>query len=95
MTVRITVHYTRISPKPFEYDADSSLSELLLVAGRPNIARALDNLITSTLSNNASPSGVAVAVCGPTALADDVSNVVRRIDFSKQRAVGGVELHAE
>lgn len=41
------------------------------------------------------PAGVFVTVCGPQGLAEEVRNVVRKVDPERRRRAGGVELFDE
>ena len=39
--------------------------------------------------------GMVVAVCGPTALADDVVEAVNGVEAIRRDQVGGIEIHEE
>lgn len=94
------MHYTRASTKPFKFNDDYDFPELNLVPGRPMVQETLDLIITRFSSMRSAPSfeepsGVAVLVCGPGAMADSVANIVRNISTDRKKSVGGVELHEE
>ena len=39
--------------------------------------------------------GMAVAVCGPTGMADDVVKAVNDVEAFKRDQIGGIEIHEE
>ncbi|KDQ51898.1 hypothetical protein JAAARDRAFT_40722 [Jaapia argillacea MUCL 33604] len=99
-TLRIDVYYTRAAPSEvgkMELPAGLSLS-----AGRPKIAKLLEAVLDCTLSitfgsktSRGCLAGIAVAVCGPPGLGEDVRQVVGSVDPRRRNAVRGVELHEE
>ncbi|EGO19873.1 hypothetical protein SERLADRAFT_401128 [Serpula lacrymans var. lacrymans S7.9] len=93
--VKVSVFYTRAIP--ISHDEPFFPPGITLSTGRPKIGRILDSVIGETVSsgNGGSLNGVFVGVCGPAALADNVSKVVKNFDSSVRKAVGGVELHEE
>ncbi|KAG9310140.1 hypothetical protein JVU11DRAFT_9756 [Chiua virens] len=69
-------------------------SGITLEPGRPNFCKHLDSIVSATTAGGGC-SGVFVGVCGPTPLANDVSQSVRSFDSRRRRAVGGIEFHEE
>lgn len=97
LVTHITVYYSRASPAESSGRTllDSSLAPGLTIrAGRPGIKKTLDILCRETQSIH-NPRGIAVGVCGPEELIDDVREVSRSIDTRTRRACGGVEVHEE
>lgn len=95
ITLAVTVHYTRAS-------AEQSLSQLpigmRIVAGRPNLKSALDNVVKrteSTLTPENKTTGVYVGVCGPAGLVEDAWRAEAALEGDMKKKVGGVELHEE
>lgn len=99
--VRISVFYTRAVIGKFPFPKDFFHPRLTLSPGRPKIATMLESTISRTVTLGAGVkdheghTGMLVAVCGPTALADDVATEVGKIDPVRRDQVGGVELHEE
>ncbi|KAJ7489401.1 hypothetical protein FB451DRAFT_689318 [Mycena latifolia] len=100
--VRIAVFYTRAPIGKFPF-ADSAFptTNLQLSPGRPRLANMLENSISRTVKLGAGRkdderiSGMLVAVCGPTSLADGVAEAVSQIEPLRRDQVGGVEVHEE
>ncbi len=99
--VRISVFYTRAVIGKFPFSKDFFHPRLSLSPGRPKISNMLEATISKTVTLGAgikdreAHTGMMVAVCGPTALADDVAKEVGRIDPVRRDQVGGVEIHEE
>ncbi|KIY52167.1 hypothetical protein FISHEDRAFT_35808 [Fistulina hepatica ATCC 64428] len=74
---------------------------LTLSAGRPKILKTLETTLSRavqlghTRKDREPLSGVLVGVCGPVALADDVTKAVAWLDPVRRDQVGGVEVHEE
>jgi ferric-chelate reductase len=100
--VHITIHYTRAAlssaKRPLSMMPHPSLT---LTAGRPRVAKVIDDAISRAvcLGSGAKDSqritGLAVGVCGPAALGDDVSKAVGTVDPARRDQVGGIEVHQE
>ncbi|KAG2004715.1 ferric reductase transmembrane component, variant 2 [Coprinopsis cinerea AmutBmut pab1-1] len=109
--IRISVYYTRaISSKlPFSTGGKDASPHLpiafhpnfTLTPGRPKIGKALDSAIAKAVSlgpgrkGEEGIMGVAVGVCGPAGLGDDVVKAVAGIDAARRDQVGGIEIHEE
>ncbi|THG92869.1 hypothetical protein EW145_g8556 [Phellinidium pouzarii] len=63
-------------------------------AGRPALPQLLDSMVRLT-SAVPGPSGVAVGVCGPPGLVEEVRKTARGVDWELRSACGGVEVHEE
>jgi len=100
--MRISVFYTRapIGKFPFADTAFPS-SSLSLSPGRPRLTTMLENSISRTVKLGAGNkdeeriTGMLVAVCGPTSLADGVAEAISQIEPIRRDQVGGVEVHEE
>ncbi|KAJ7678192.1 hypothetical protein DFH06DRAFT_568132 [Mycena polygramma] len=101
--VRISVFYTRAPIGKFPF-ADSAFptSNLSLSPGRPRLTNMLENSISRTVKLGAAGNkdeeritGMLVAVCGPTSLADSVAEAISQIEPLRRNQVGGVEVHEE
>ncbi|KAJ7705370.1 hypothetical protein B0H17DRAFT_1193059 [Mycena rosella] len=101
--VRIAVFYTRapIGKFPFAETAFPT-TNLQMAPGRPRLATMLENSISRTVKLGAAGgkdeermSGMLVAVCGPTGLADGVAEAIAKIEPLRRDQVGGVEVHTE
>lgn len=99
--LKITIFYSRASKRSLDANDQSnavyiaSLAPNLVVQpGRPMLPRFLDGLVrlTSTLQR---AKGVAVGVCGPIELVEDVQRASRSISSDLRSACGGVEVHEE
>ncbi|TFK24120.1 ferric reductase transmembrane component [Coprinopsis marcescibilis] len=108
--LRISVYYTKplTSKLTFLPDPDAAAHlpitlhhNFTLTPGRPRIGRALDAAIMRAVSLGAGHkdsqgiTGLAVGVCGPTGLADDVVRAVSAVDSARKDQVGGIEIHEE
>lgn len=95
--VKISVFYTRAVVGKFPFAKDSfNHPGLSLSPGRPKVGSMLEATIVRVLAElKGTGSGLAVAVCGPTSLADDVANQVSRIDPRRRDEIGGIEIHEE
>ncbi|KAJ7768301.1 hypothetical protein B0H16DRAFT_1716319 [Mycena metata] len=102
MRVRISVFYTRAPIGKFPF-ADSAFPSrhLTLSPGRPRLTTMLENSISRTVKLGAGNkdeqriTGMLVAVCGPTGLADSVADAIAQIEPLRRDQVGGVEVHNE
>ncbi|KAJ6465131.1 hypothetical protein DFH09DRAFT_1225660 [Mycena vulgaris] len=100
--VRIAVFYTRapIGKFPFAPSAFPT-TNLQLAPGRPRLVTMLENSISRTVKLGAGGkdeeriTGMLVAVCGPTGLADGVAEAIAKIEPIRRDQVGGVEVHEE
>lgn len=94
--IRISVFYTRAVVGKFPFPKDSFHPGLSLSPGRPKVGSMLEDAITRALAGGRGDgSGMVVAVCGPTSLADDVAKQVSRIDPQRRDEIGGIEIHEE
>lgn len=99
--MRVSVFYTRAPIGKFPLSEDFFHPRLSLSPGRPKIGKVLDSVINKTVTLGAGikdkerNTGMLVAVCGPIALADDVSRTVSKVDPLRRDQVGGVELYEE
>lgn len=50
---------------------------------------------SSNVKDDETISGMVVAVCGPTCLADDVVEAVNSVEAIRRDQVGGIEIHEE
>ena len=106
--MRISVHYTRAKAEVDPSEAKNPAATnghsdpqhrlpfpgLQLKPGRPKLAKILGSLCLRTESLR-SPCGIAVCVCGPVGLAEDVAKTARGVDGYRANAVGGIEVHEE
>ncbi|KAJ7054076.1 hypothetical protein C8F01DRAFT_1163814 [Mycena amicta] len=101
--VRISVFYTRAPIGKFPF-ADSAFptTNLTLSPGRPRFVTMLENSISRTVKLGAAGgkdderlTGMLVAVCGPTSLADSVAEAIGQLEPLRRDQVGGVEVHEE
>ncbi|KAF7303754.1 Iron reductase [Mycena indigotica] len=101
--IRISVFYTRapIGKFPFAESAFPT-TNLTLSPGRPRFLTMLENSIGRTVKLGAAGgkdeerlTGILVAVCGPTSLADSVVEAVGKLEPLRKDQVGGVEVHEE
>jgi len=107
--LRISIHYTRAATAKLPFTSAhednphhpiSLHPSLTLSPGRPRIGRALDAAIGKAVSlggqkEDLGITGVAVGVCGPRGLADDVAKAVNAIEAARRDQAGGVEIHEE
>ncbi|KAJ7621187.1 hypothetical protein FB45DRAFT_928616 [Roridomyces roridus] len=100
--LRISVFYTRapIGKFPFK-DSAFPTTNLSLSPGRPRLETMLENSISRAVKLGAGGkdeeriTGMLVAVCGPTGLADSVAQAISKIEPLRRDQVGGVEVHEE
>ncbi|KAJ7750464.1 hypothetical protein DFH07DRAFT_548505 [Mycena maculata] len=100
--IRISVFYTRAPIGKFPF-ADSAFptTSLSLSPGRPRLETMLENSISRTVKLGAGGkdeeriTGMLVAVCGPTGLADSVAQAIAQLEPIRRDQVGGVEVHEE
>ncbi|KAI5117123.1 hypothetical protein M0805_007970 [Coniferiporia weirii] len=98
--LKISVFCSRAYARPMEKDSSTSAyiaslePSLSVQAGRPALPRMLDATVrrTSALQH---ARGVAVGVCGPAKLAEDVQMAGREIESELRSACGGLEIHEE
>ena len=100
--LRIKVFYTRASTGKFPFGPESYFHHgLTLAPGRPRFSKMLDNAISravglgSGVKDDEKITGLVVAVCGPTGLADDVVEAVNGVESIRRDQVGGREIHEE
>ncbi|KAI5121034.1 hypothetical protein M0805_008610 [Coniferiporia weirii] len=91
--LKISVFCSRASTQPSEVDT-GACETLTVNRGRPALPRVLSIMVRLT---GALPraSGVAVGVCGPLGLVEDVHKAARGIDSNLRSACGGIEVHEE
>lgn len=105
-SVRVSVFYTRapVGKFPFSEEFFKNPSRFNLSPGRPKVGKILDGVMNrcvglgSALTREKEEernSGVIVAVCGPSALGDDVVKEVHRVDPKRRDLLGGVEVYEE
>lgn len=74
---------------------------LTLAPGRPRFSKVLDGVVSravglsSGVKDEEGITGMVVAVCGPTGLADDVVEAVNGVEAIRRDQVGGIEIHEE
>lgn len=104
--VRVSVFYTRapVGKPAFSEDFFNNPSRFNLSPGRPKIGKILETTVNrcvglgSALTREKEEEkncGVIVAVCGPPALADDVTREVHKVEPRRRDQVGGVEVYEE
>ncbi len=94
--VRISVFYTRAVTGKFPFPKDFFHPRLSLSPGRPKLSTMFEATISRAVTaGSGHESGMMVAVCGPTALADDVVRQVSQIDPKRRDEMGGIEVHEE
>ena len=102
LILRISVHYTRASACPINADEEAALkmpfsgmdTRIDWNVGRPNLTMALDWIVERT-SALPEKMGVAVGVCGPVGLGEQVKKTVASVDGARRVGAGGIELHVE
>lgn len=95
LTLAITVHFTRASNDQVPTKLPVGMR---IVAGRPNLKAALENVAkrTDMVSTPASrATGIYLGVCGPAGLVEDAWNAEAALDGEMRTLVGGVEVHEE
>ena len=94
LVLNIKIFYTRMLDPASETFHKSAHAAIEVAPGRPRVSTLLDATLERVLAMQ-NPSGVAVAVCGPVGLAEDVKAATLTVDGYKRYAVGGLELHEE
>ena len=97
-----------VAPAAATVEADILPPGLTLEPGRPNFISIIENALDKAVvlgqsahrdarAGDAPPrmTGLLVGVCGPLAMADDVSSAVGMIDAARRDQVGGIELVEE
>ena len=100
--LKIVLHYTQKQiPTTAEDNAKAEKTQELGLSGlieckpgRPDIPAILDGIISIT-SGLPNKKGIAVGVCGPTSLGEQVARNVKAVSRPKNASVGGIELHSE
>ncbi len=100
--------YPRDVPQQRRVEAATLPPGLTFAPGRPNLVNIIENVLDKALllgqsahrgarAGDAPPrmTGLLVGVCGPLAMADDVSSAVGMIDAVRRDQVGGIELVEE
>jgi ferric-chelate reductase len=100
--LRIRVFYTRAATGKFPFAPETYFHHRLTLApGRPHLSKVLDDAVSravelgSDFKVDEKITGMAVAVCGPTGLADDVAKAVNGVKAIRRDQVGGIEIHEE
>ena len=57
------------------------------------VSRAIE--LGSSVKDDEKFTGMAVAVCGPTGMADNVVKAVNEVEAIKRDQIGGIEIHEE
>ncbi|KAF7334134.1 Ferric reductase transmembrane component 5 [Mycena venus] len=95
--LNISVHYTKAVVGKIRFTGLQP--GITLNPGRPGLIAAIEGTVSYTASigggNAGVHSGLIVGVCGPVALADDVSKAVGLVDPAKRDEIGGIEIHEE
>ena len=98
----VRVFYTRAATGKFPFGPETYFHHrLTLTPGRPRFSEVLDNAVnravelSSGVKDDVKITGMAVAVCGPTGMADDVVNAVNDVEAIRRDQVGGIEIHEE
>jgi len=102
-SLKISVYYTRapIGQFPFPDDYFAPFHpKLTLSPGRPKIGKVIEGAMgrvirVAAATKDEQNSGVAVTVCGPTEMADEVHAEVAKLDERRRDRVGGVEIIEE
>ncbi|TDL20532.1 hypothetical protein BD410DRAFT_366096 [Rickenella mellea] len=97
LSLNISVFYTRVpnSQDPATADALRDLpSGLSINTGRPKFSKFLNAIILKAKSLQVSH-GIALAVCGPVGIVDEVRLVGRDVFGPERAAVGGIDVHEE
>jgi ferric-chelate reductase len=99
--LRVKVFYTRAATGKFPFGPDAFFHHRLTLApGRPRFSKVLDDAVSLAVGlcardNEKRMTGLVVAVCGPTRLADDVVEAVNGLEAIRRDQVGGIEIHEE
>lgn len=103
-SLKVSVFYTRAPIGKFPFPEDFFLPyhpKLTLSPGRPKIGQIVEGVmgkivrLGSGVKDNEKVTGVAVSVCGPMEMADEVSAEVGKLDEGRRDRVGGVEVIEE
>jgi len=101
VTLKLCIHYTRAVSPSFasRLKVMKGLPKnVTLEAGRPNVQNILGTFVQKTdgmSRGKGGLTGIAVAVCGPKGLAEDVRNAAAAISTDARKSVGGVEVVEE
>lgn len=101
LSLTISIFYTRAIQKSAPHEFGILPDRLTLSPGRPRLQRSLESVVERTCEvfgntyAGGRPRGVFVGACGPAALTEEASNVVRSFGREKFCAVGGVEAQEE
>ena len=100
--LRIKVFYTRAATGKFPFGPETYFHQRLTLApGRPRLSNMLNNTVSRAVASGSGVkddekiTGLVVAVCGPTGLADDVVKAVNSVEAIRRDQVGGIEIHEE
>ena len=99
--LRVKVFYTRAATGKFPFGPDAYFHHRLTLApGCPRFSKVLDDAVSLAVGlgsrdNEKRMTGMVVAVCGPTRLADDVVKAVNDVEDIRRDQVGGIEIHEE
>lgn len=99
-SLKISVFYTRAPTGQFPFPEDFFAPyhpKLTLSPGRPKVGKIIDGIMNKVVRLGAAlrdeeNSGVAVTVCGPTDMADEVNAEISQLDETRRDQVGGVEV---
>lgn len=103
-SLKISVFYTRapIGKFPFSEDFFAPYHpKLTLSPGRPKVGQIIEGVmgkivrLGAGVKDHEKNTGVAVAVCGPIEMADEVNDQVAKLDEGRRDRVGGVEVIEE
>jgi len=100
--LKIKVFYTRAPTGKFPFGPETYFHHgLTLAPGRPRFSKMLDSAVSRTVAlgsgvkDDEKITGLVVAVCGPTELADDLVKAVNGVEAIRRDQVGGIEIHEE
>ena len=99
--LRVKVFYTRAATGKFPFSPDAFFHHRLTLApGCPRFSKVLDDAVSLAIGlgsrdNEKRMTGLVVAVCGPTGLADDIVEAVSGVEAIRRDQVGGIEIHEE
>jgi ferric-chelate reductase len=100
-SLRVKVFYTRAPTGKFPFGPDAYFHHrLTLSPGCPRFSKVLDDAVSLAIGlgsrdNEKRMTGMVVAVCGPTSLADDVVEAANGVEAIRRDQVGGIEIHEE
>ena len=99
---RVKVFYTRAAIGKFPFGPETYFHRRLTLApGRPRFSNMLENAVSHAVGlgsgdkDDEKITGLVVAVCGPTGLADDVVKAANGVEAIRRDQVGGIEIHEE